>query len=134
MESVIFSILGLVIEKTTFYKEDFIIQEFIFTYLGIKCEINCWAYTEKPDAHKKEYHGYGETWNHCAYVNLTKAQMEKGVFKHNEITYTSLTEESGIYKVGIDYQHSYNNAVNTDLLIVFSELLKEVDEMIERLK
>lgn len=140
-----FDIFGITITKITEYKENVVIQKFTFSYQGIECEIMCWAYDNDSHitSYHKKYHGYGETWNHAAYVILSKKQMEvlspssfeypANIFQKNEVTYTAHIEDDK-WKVGIDYHHCWNDAKTTDLLVVFSELIDEVEVMALKLR
>lgn len=141
------NLFNLSISKIVERKESQISQTFDFLYKGIPCKIVCWAVSHNRDA--RGYAGFGETWNHCAYVTLTKEQVMKlspcffeggdsfesmyayDVFLHDEVTYTDIKDEQ--YTVGVDYQHLHNTADNTDLISVLVRLLAEVDEMVERL-
>ena len=141
------NLFDLSISKTVERKKSQISQTFDFLYKGIPCKIVCWALNLNKE--KEKYSGFGETWNHCAYVTLTMEQVMRlspcffeerdalgsiyayDVFQHDEVTYTGMKD--GQYIVGIDYQHFHNTADNTDLISVLIRLLKEVDEMTERL-
>ena len=140
------NLFDLSISKTVDRTSSGITQTFEFVSKNIPCRILCWALYNKEGDY---YAGFGQTWNHCSYVTLTKEQVMKlsprffekgdffdsiyayGVFQHDEVTYTDVKD--GQYTVGIDYQHVYNTADNTDLISVLIRLLKEVDEMTERL-
>lgn len=150
------TLLGLDITKTVNVNDQEVDQFFEFTYKGIPCMIVTYGcnFTKKTD-YCKRYSGFGETWSHCAYMTFTEEQLciiapqfiininipvdeeehhskdyAYEVFHEHEVTFTEKLE-NGSWKIGIDYQHSYNNADNTDLLTVLLHLIDEADHAYE---
>ena len=131
------NLLGLEITKEIIKDNHCIVQEFTFIINGVKMRVSTWADRVGKDDVLKRFSGFCETWNHCTYAHIPANLCVKNTeeFHHyeydmnmfyqrfnNEETYQKVKD--GFVVTGVDYQHSWNNAENTDLLTVLAEAIE----------
>jgi hypothetical protein len=125
-----------------FGPSDSFIKRHKFTIGGFPFEVKEWGYLEGEDRRKHAV-GFGETLNHCLYVNVPESYYDKWklngardeygwdpgwngspLARVGEITFEEYDKESKTYRLGWDYQHTHNSLKNTDVFEVLKDAMR----------